>query len=85
MLLFDEMNLEAPIKIYNQYAKYPKIEQFKKKFFEGKAQVYNGKSYPVKIITKPALNNELKKFFNSKKIETDFKLAMKILNFLKRI
>ena len=31
MLLFDEMNLIEPIKIYNQYAKYPKIEQFNKK------------------------------------------------------
>jgi predicted dehydrogenase len=85
MLLFDEMNLEAPVKIYNQYAKYPKIEQFKKKFFEGKAQVYNGKNYTVKVISNPALENELKNFFNNSKTETDLDLAWKILNFLKRI
>ena len=85
MLLFDEMNFEAPIKIYNQYAKYPKIEEFKKRFFESKAQIYNGKNYNLKIISKPALNNELKHFFNYKKPETDFNLALKILNFLKRI
>lgn len=85
MLLFDEMNLEQPIKIYNQYAKYPKIEQFKKKFFESKAQIYSGRNYNVKTISRPALNNELKYFFSNKNNETDFKLAWKILNFLKRI
>ena len=44
MLLFDEMNTEDPIKIYNQY-KILKIEEFNKKFFEAKAQVYSGKNY----------------------------------------
>ena len=29
MLLYDEMNLKEPIKIYNKYAKYPKIQEFK--------------------------------------------------------
>ncbi len=85
MLLFDEMNMHEPIKIYNQYAKYPKIQQFKKKFFEAKAQVYHGKNYSVKIKSKPPLNNEIKSFFNSKKNETDFKIANDILKFLKRI
>ena len=66
MLLFDEMNTEDPIKIYNQYAKYPKIEEFNKKFFEAKAQVYSGKNYSVKVKSTPALNEELKHFFNTK-------------------
>ncbi|WP_415304779.1 Gfo/Idh/MocA family protein [Candidatus Pelagibacter sp. Uisw_090] len=85
MLLFDEMNLVEPLKIYNQYANYPSIDQFKKKFFNSKALVYNGKSYSIKVNAKPALNNEIKDFFNSKKPETSFKLANKILLFLKRI
>jgi len=85
MLLFDEMNTENPIKIYNQYAKYPRIEQFNKKFFERKALVYSGKNYSVKVKSTPALNDELKHFFNAKKVETNFKLAYKILKFLKRI
>ncbi len=85
MLLFDEMNLHEPIKIYNQYAKYPKIQQFKKKFFEAKAQVYNGKSYSIKTKSNPPLNNEIKSFFNPKKNETDYKIAKDILKFLKRI
>ena len=76
---------EDPIKIYNQYAKYPKIEEFNKKFFEAKAQVYAGKNYSVKVKSTPALNEELKHFFNTKKVETNFELAYKILKFLKRI
>ena len=85
MLLFDEMNIFDPIKIYNQYAKYPKIQQFKKKFFEAKAQVYHGKNYSVKIKSNPPLNNEIESFFNSKKNKTGYKIANNILKFLKRI
>ena len=32
MLLFDELNLNDPVKIYNQYAKYPKIQDFNRLF-----------------------------------------------------
>ena len=32
MLIFDEMNLESPLKIYNQYAKYPRLDYFSKIF-----------------------------------------------------
>ena len=85
MLLFDEMNLIEPIKIYNQYAKYPKIEQFNKKFFNLKAHVYNGSSYSVKINSKPPLDNEIRNFLSDKENKTGFKLANKILVFLKRI
>ena len=38
--ILDEMNLKEPIKIYNKYAKYPKIHEFKKKFFASKALIY---------------------------------------------
>ena len=33
MLLFDEMNIQEKIKIYNKYAVYPKIEKLKNTFF----------------------------------------------------
>ena len=39
MLSFDELDLEAPIKIYNQYAKYPKLDFFDKKFLKSKALI----------------------------------------------
>ena len=89
MLLLNEMNVEEPIKLYNKYAKYPKIEQFNKKFFNAKALVYHGKSVSPKIKSTSALSNEIKHFLNSNisknKPITDFKFSFKILKFLKRI
>ena len=89
MLLFDEMNLDEPIKIYDKYAKYPKIQDFDKKFFKSKALIHVGKNISPKIKTTPALENEIKHFFNSgiKKNRpiTDFKFSFEILKLLKRI
>ena len=89
MLLFDEMNLDEPIKIYDKYAKYPKIQDFNKKFFKAKALIHVGKNISPKIKTKPALANEVKHFFNSdltkNKPITNYNFSLKILNVLKRI
>ena len=88
MLLFDEMNLEEPIKIYNKYAKYPKIHEFKKKFFESKALIYLGKNFSPRIKSSPALSNEINYFakLNKKnKPITDLSFSYKILKFLETI
>jgi len=88
MLLFDEMNLNNPIKIYNKYAKYPKIHEFKKNFFNSKALIYLGKNYSPKVKVNPPLHNEIKYFFNlnsKKKPITDFSFSYKILKFLETI
>ena len=85
MLSFDELNLEAPIKIYNQYAKYPKLDFFDKKFLQSKALIYKGKSKSIKLNTFSPLVNEIKYFFNNKKTKTDINMAKEILNFLERI
>lgn len=88
MLLFDEMNLNEPIKIYNKYAKYPKIQEFKKKFFESKALIYLGKNYSPKVKSSPSLTNEINYFFNLNKRSkpiTDFSFSYKILKFLETI
>ena len=85
MLLFDEMNQDDQLKIYNQYAKYPKIQDFKKKFFESKALIYSGKNSPVKVKSNPALNNEIVHFLKSKKNITDANFAKKILIALKKL
>ena len=37
------------IRIYNKYAKYPKISEFNNKFFNKKAKIYLGKNYSPKI------------------------------------
>ena len=85
MLSFDEMDLEAPIKIYNQYAKYPKLDFFDKKFLQSKALIYKGKSRSIKLNSFSPLVNEIKTFFNSKKNMTDINMAKEILTFLERI
>ncbi len=89
MLLFDEMNLHNPIKIYNKYAVYPKIQHFKKDFFNKKALIYEGKvSLPKVKFTSP-LKKEIEHFFNTifknEKLITNFDFAFKISKFLKRI
>ena len=85
MLSFDELNLEAPIKIYNQYAKYPKLDFFDKKFLKSKALIYLGKSKSIKLKTESPLINEIKSFFDYKKPHTDIKMAKEILTFLEKI
>jgi len=85
MLSFDEMNLEGPIRVYDQYAKYPEMSFFDKKFIKSKALIYKGKSKSIKIKSESPLKNEIKEFFNSKKPITDIKLAKEILIFLKKV
>ena len=85
MLSFNEMNLEAPIQIYNQYAKYPDLDFFDKGFLNSKALIYKGKSRSIKFKATAPLINEIKSFFNSKKPITDIKFAKDILTFLEGI
>ena len=89
MLLFDEMNLSQPIKIYNKYVKFPKIEDFNKEFFNSKALIYKGNIFSPKIKMNPSLTNEITKFFKiihtKEKNLTGFTFSTKILNFLKSI
>ena len=85
MLSFNELNLQEPIKIYNQYAKYPKLDFFDKSFLKSKALIYKGKSKSIKLNTLSPLVNEIKIFFNQKKTKTDIKMAKEILAFLERI
>ena len=89
MLLFDEMNLEHKIKIFNKYATYPKISDFDNKFFFRKAKIYEGKSFAPNIKQNDTLKDELKYFFDcikrNKKPPTDINFATKILKCLKDV
>ena len=89
MLLFNEMLSDNKIKIYNKYAKYPKISEFDNKFFNKKAKIYLGKNYSPKITQNDSLLDELKYFFkcvkrNSKPV-TDIEFASKILKILSKV
>ena len=85
MLLYDELNLNNPIKIYNQYAKYPKLDFFNKNFINSKALVYKGNNKSIKIKSNNPLSTELEYFLSTKKNHTDINFAKKILKFLKGI
>ena len=89
MLLFDEIKNGNKIKIYNKYATYPKISDFKDKFFNKKAKIYEGKNYSPKIKQNDILSDEIKYFFdcvkNKKKPITNINFAIKILQCLKNI
>ena len=84
MLLYNELDQENPITIYNQYAKYPDIKFFDKKFLEKKAYIYQGKNYSIKIKKSFPLDNEIKHFFNNDKPKTDINFGIKIIKFLKK-
>lgn len=85
MMLFNELDQENSIIIYNQYAKYPDTNFFDKKFLNKKAYIYQGKQKKIKIKHTFPLENEIKHFFNAKKPKTNIDFGLKILSFLKRI
>ena len=49
MLLFNEMESDNKIKIFNKYAQYPNISYFDNKFFNRKAKIYLGKNFSPKL------------------------------------
>ena len=89
MLLFDEMNISAPIKIYNKYAYYPKLFSKDKNKYFSKAKIFTGVTSKPKIKFTNPLSNELKHFLNcvkkSKTPKTDSLFAIKVLEKLDRI
>tara|TARA_B100000902_G_scaffold394571_1_gene451173 strand:- start:467 stop:1432 length:966 start_codon:yes stop_codon:yes gene_type:complete len=85
MLLYNEMDFINPIKIYNQYAKYPTMDFFDKKFINSKALIYKGNNKSIKIKSNNPLSEEIKYFLNSKKNYTDISFSKKILKFLKGV
>ena len=90
MLLFDEMLENDKIKIFNNYAAYPKIELLKNNFFSRKIKIHIGKNYTPKIKSNDPLYDELKNFLtinNKTKINrfNNINFAMKILKLLSKL
>ena len=90
MLLFDEMLENDKIKIFNNYAAYPKIELLKNNFFSRKIKIHIGKNYSPKIKSNDPLYDELKNFLtinNKTKINrfNNINFAMKILKLLSKL
>lgn len=87
MILFDEMNIDRPLQIFDNYVHYPKLSKFTKSYFSKKAFVYKGKSSYIKINDSKPLDNEINDFINEKKNISDIdfssdiiKLANKVIN-----
>ncbi|MDB4193661.1 Gfo/Idh/MocA family oxidoreductase [Candidatus Pelagibacter sp.] len=85
MILYDEMDLEKPIKIFDNYASYPKISKYSKSYFTKKAFVYKGKSKFVKLKDKMPLNSEILSFIKNKDNITDIKFAEDIIKITKKL
>ncbi len=86
MLLFDEMNPLEPIKIYNNYVSFPKIDKFTKHYFNHSQYIFKGKSRSIRLRKTLPLNNEIKEFINNKKNLTNIEFAKKIvktINYIK--
>ena len=83
MLLFDEMNLNEPIKIYNNYVSFPKINRFSKLYFNQSKYIFRGKSKSIRLSIQKPLNVEIKEFIKSKKNLTDLKFSKNIIKILK--
>ena len=85
MILYDEMNLEKPIKIYNNYASYPKISKYSKSYFSKKAFVYKGKSRFIKFKDKMPLEKEILSFIKNDVNLTDLTFAEDIIKITKKL
>tara|TARA_B100001758_G_scaffold216137_1_gene202225 strand:- start:625 stop:1593 length:969 start_codon:yes stop_codon:yes gene_type:complete len=82
MLLYDEMNIDQPIKIYNNYVNFPKIDKFTKYFFNQSKYIFKGSSRFIKLEDKKPLDEEIKHFIKGKEIITDINFSEKVINAL---
>ena len=82
MLLFDEMNTNKPLKIYNNYVSFPKIDKFSKFYFNQSKYIFKGKSQTIKLKETKPLNNEIREFILSKRNITNINFSKKIIKTL---
>ena len=85
MLLFDEMNHNEPLKIYNNYVNFPKIEKFTKYYFNQSKYIFKGKSKSIKLKETKPLNNEILEFLVNKNNITDINFSENIIKIIKNI
>ena len=85
MLLFDEMNINEPIKIYNNYVSFPKIKNFSKLYFNQSKYIFRGKSKSIRLSMQKPLNVEIEEFIKSKRNLTNLRFSKNIIKTLKNI
>ena len=62
MLIFDEMENNNKLKIYNNYAYYPELLKFKNNYISNKARIYKGKISNIFVKETDTLKNEITHF-----------------------
>ena len=89
MLMFNEMDLKQPIKIYDKFVDYPEVKKLSGRIFVPTAKINVGKTFFPKIKYVQPLKEELKHFVNcivkNKKPKTDINFSLKILKTLEEI
>jgi len=85
MLLFDEMNTSEPLKIYNNYVNFPKIDSFTKNIFNQSKYIFKGKSKTIKLNEQKPLDLEIREFINSKINLTNLEFSENIIKIIKKI
>ena len=85
MLLFDEMSHNEPLKIYNNYVNFPKIEKFTKYYFNQSKYIFKGKSKSIKLNETKPLNNEILEFLDNKNNITDINFSENIIKIIQDI
>lgn len=89
ILLFDELNIKNPIKIYKIFDKYPSTKNLSIKVFKPQHKIEIVKPFLPKFKNVNPLEDEIKYYLNcvqhDRKIMTDGKFALKICLFLNKI
>lgn len=92
MILFNELNQKNPIQIFNNYAKYPKLNFFSKKYFNKKKKFnmnkplfYKGNIKNIKFKKIDPLREELTSFIKNKKYISNINFAEEVLNVSKNL
>ena len=85
MLLFDEMNIDEPLKIYNNYVNFPKIVSFTRNIFNQSKYIFKGKSKTIKLNDQKPLDLEIREFINSKINLTNLEFSENIIKIIKKI
>jgi len=85
MLLYDEMNIKDPIKIYNNYVNFPKIDKFTKYYFNQSKYIFKGSSKSIRLKNKKPLSEEIKEFIKNKKTITNINFSEKIIKVFSKL
>ena len=84
MILFDELNLDEPLKIFNNYVNFPKIDNFSENVFNQSKYIFKGKSKSIILKDQKPLDLEIKEFIGNKPNITNINFSENIIKIIKK-